>query len=121
MNLAFPFHFNHLGRTGAARNGEYIRQLIEQVLFTTAGERVNRPDFGSGLVQMVFAPATPELAAALQGVIQAALQSQLEGIADVRSVEVTAEDESLTVQVAYVARHTTELAMVRFTQGGGRP
>ena len=65
MNIDFPFHFDDRGRTAATDDDDHIRDMIEQLLFTNAGERVNRPDFGSGLLQLVFAPNSPELAAAL--------------------------------------------------------
>ena len=74
MNIDFPFHFDGRGRTAATDDDDHIRDMIEQLLFTSPGERVNRPDFGSGLLQMVFAPNSPELAAALQFTTQAALQ-----------------------------------------------
>ena len=65
MNIDFPFHFDNRGRTAATDDDDHIRDMIEEFLFTNPGERVNRPDFGSGLLQMVFAPNSPELAAAL--------------------------------------------------------
>ena len=63
--------------------------MIEQLLFTNPGERVNRPDFGSGLLQLVFAPNSPELAAALQFTLQAALERWLGDVIEVRELEVT--------------------------------
>ena len=66
MNIDFPFHFDGRGRTAATGDDDHVRDMIEQLLFTSPGERVNRPDFGSGLLQLVFAPNSPELAAALQ-------------------------------------------------------
>ena len=50
---------------------DHVRDLIEQVLFTTPGERVNRPTFGSGLLQLVFAPNSDALAAATEMTVQA--------------------------------------------------
>ena len=44
------------------RHDEHVRDLIEQLLFTSPGERVMRPDFGCGLLDLVFAPNSPELA-----------------------------------------------------------
>ena len=71
MNIDFPFHFDGRGRTAATDDDDHIRDMIEQLLFTNPGERVNRPDFGSGLLQLIFAPNSPELAAALQFTLQA--------------------------------------------------
>ena len=77
MNIDFPLHLDGGGRTATTDDDDHIRDMIEQVLFTNPGERVNRPDFGSGLLQLVFAPNSTELAAALQFTIQAALQRWL--------------------------------------------
>ena len=65
VNIDFPFHIDGRGRTATTDDDAHIRDMIEQLLFTAPGERVNRPDFGSGLLQMVFAPNSPELAAAV--------------------------------------------------------
>ncbi|HYX53831.1 MAG TPA: GPW/gp25 family protein [Candidatus Limnocylindrales bacterium] len=106
MNIDFPFHFDSRGRTATTGVDDHIRDMIEQLLFTSPGERVNRPDFGSGLLQMVFAPNSPELAAALQFTAQAALQRYLGDLIDLQSLEVTSQDASLNVTVKYVVRLT---------------
>ena len=77
MEIDFPFYIDRGGRTATTDEGDHLRDLIEQVLFTTPGERVNRPDFGSGLLQLVFAPNSDELAATLQFTVQASLQQWL--------------------------------------------
>jgi uncharacterized protein len=64
MQLDYSFHFDGRGRTASTDEDEYIRDLIEQVLFTAPGERVNRPDFGSGVLHLLFAPNSYELATA---------------------------------------------------------
>src|SRR5215472_10796893 len=106
MNIDFPFHFDGRGQTAATDDDDHIRDMIEQLLFTSPGERVNRPDFGSGLLQMVFAPNSPELAAALQYTTQAALQRYLGDLIDLESLEVTSQDSTLIVVVKYVVKRT---------------
>ncbi len=106
MNIDFPFHFDGRGRTASTTDDDHIRDMIEQLLFTSPGERVNRPDFGSGLLQMVFAPNSTELAAALQFTTQAALQRYLGDLIDLQALEVTAEDSTLRVVVKYVVKRT---------------
>ena len=64
MDVDFPFHFDGRGRTAETAGDVHIRDLVEQVLFTAPGERINRPTFGCGLAQMVFTPNSEELAAA---------------------------------------------------------
>jgi phage baseplate assembly protein W len=118
MNIDFPFHFNMRGRTATTGDDDHIRDMIEQLLFTSPGERVNRPDFGSGLLQMVFAPNSAELAAALQFTTQAALQQWLGDVIQVQTLEVTSEDAALRVTVNYIVRRTAEQRTDTFVQGG---
>jgi uncharacterized protein len=108
MNIAFPFQFDALGRTASVDRDGHIRNMIEQFLFTSPGERVNRPDFGSGLLQMVFEPNSQELASALQFTIQAGLQRWLGDLIEVRTLEVTNEEAMLRVEIRYVVRSTQE-------------
>ncbi len=107
-NIDFPFHFSDQGRTALTSDDDHIRDMIEQFLFTNPGERVNRPDFGSGLLQMVFAPNSPELAAALQFTIQAGLQRWLGDLIEVQALEVRSEDATLRVALQYLVRRTGE-------------
>ncbi len=115
MNIDFPIHLDGRGRTALTDDDDHIRDMIEQFLFTSAGERVNRPDFGSGLLQMVFAPNSPELAAALQFTIQAGLQRWLGDLIELKSLEVTSEDSTLRVVVQYVVRRTNQSQSAQFT------
>jgi phage baseplate assembly protein W len=108
MNIAYPFQFDGRGRTAVADDSDHIREMIEQLLFTNPGERVNQPDLGSGLLQMVFAPNSPELAAALQMTVQAALQRFLGDLIDLQHVQVSAQDSALTVVVQYVLNQTQQ-------------
>lgn len=118
MNIDYPFHFDGRGRTASTDDDDHIRDMIEQLLFTNPGERVNRPDFGSGLLQMVFAPNSPELAAALQLTMQAALQRYLGDLIDTRSLEVSTQDSTLSVVVSYVVRRTQETRTETFQRSG---
>ena len=92
--------------------------MIEQLLFTNAGERVNRPDFGSGLLQLIFAPNSPEMAAALQFTLQAALQQWLGDLIQIQALEVESEDSSLRVGLEYVVLRTAEQRSVVLVRGG---
>lgn len=120
MNIDFPFHFDARGRTAETGTDDHIRDMIEQLLFTNPGERVNRPDFGSGLLQLVFAPNSPEVAAAVQFTVQAALQQWLGDVIEVQSLEVTSEDSALRVELNYLALRTAEQRTEVFVQGAGR-
>src|SRR3954452_23083979 len=114
MNLDFPYHFDGRGRTAATDDDDHIRDLIEQVLFTAPGERVNRPTFGSGLLQLVFAPNSDALAAATQMSVQSSLQQWLGNLIQVESVNVDSEESSLRVTVQYVIRQTQERQVQQF-------
>src|SRR5829696_1792665 len=108
MNIDFPFHFDNRGRTATTDDDDHIRDLIEQLIFTSPGERVNRPDFGSGLMQLAFAPNKPELEATLQFSMQATLQLWMGDLIELQDLEVTSEEATLRVVVQYVVRYTGE-------------
>jgi hypothetical protein len=118
MQVDFPFGFNGLGRTRECSDDDHLRDLIEQVLFTSPGERVNRPTFGSGLMQLVFAPNSDTLAAATQFSVQAALQHWLGDLIDVKAVEVVNQDSTLSVTVKYASRRTGVETEAQFVAGG---
>ncbi len=108
MNMDFPFHFDLHGRTASTDDDDHIRDMIEQILFTSPGERVNRPDFGSGLLQMVFAPNSVELASALQFTTQAALQRYLGDLISLQQLNVQAQDATLSVTVQYIVNRSQQ-------------
>jgi uncharacterized protein len=117
MNVNFPFQFDGRGRTADPLD-DYLRQLVEQVLFASPGERVNMPDFGSGLLQLPFAPNSMEMAAATQFTVQGALQKWLSGLVKVLSVVANAQEETLTVTVTYSPVNTEITQVQTFVYGG---
>jgi phage baseplate assembly protein W len=117
MNIDFAFHFDSRGATARTDYADHVRDMIEQLLFTDPGERVNRPDFGCGLRQLVFAPNSPELAATVQFTAQAALTQWLGDLIDISSLEVTSEDSTLRVNLSYVLKATGQAQTTTFTQG----
>jgi phage baseplate assembly protein W len=118
IRVHFPYQFDGRGRTREADEAAWIRGLIEQVLFTAPGERVMRPDFGSGLRELVFAPNSPELAATTQFLVQGALQQWLADLITVEAVEVEAVESRLSVTVQYLIRRTELRQRDTFVQGG---
>jgi phage baseplate assembly protein W len=101
MAMAFPFGLDAAGRTRRATGDDWVRQALEQLLFTLPGERVNRPDFSTEIAQLVFAPATPELAAATRFLAQGALQRWLGDRVAVEAVEVEADGAVIEILVRY--------------------
>lgn len=117
MNLAFPYAFDATGHTAQTDPLTHISDMIEQILFTSPGERVNRPTFGSGTAQLVFAPSSDVLAAAQQQAIQAGLQQWLSDQIQVQSVTVTAEESTLQVTVAYTVTQSQQQQTQQFGYG----
>jgi uncharacterized protein len=118
MQIDYPFHFDGRGRTAQTGSEDHIRDMIEQVLFTSPGERVNRPTFGSGVMQLLFAPNSDALASATQLTVQGALQQWMGDLILVESVDVENEDATLRVRVQYVVRRTQERQAAEFVRGG---
>jgi phage baseplate assembly protein W len=120
MQIDFPFHFDSRGRTATTTLNDHLRDMVEQVLFTSPGERVNRPDFGSGLLRLVFEPGSPELASALQFTIRSALQQWLGDLIEIQGLEVVSEESTLRVTVSYMVRQTGENRVERIERAGVR-
>jgi uncharacterized protein len=116
MNIDFPFHIDSRGRTAATDGDEHICDMLEQLIFTSPGERVNRPDFGSGILQLIFAPNSPELAAALQFTLQAAIQRWLGDIVELQALDVRSVDSTLTINLKYIVRRTNQTRTASFVR-----
>jgi phage baseplate assembly protein W len=114
-SVNFPYQFDGRGRTADAMQ-DYVRQLVEQVLFTSPGERVNRPNFGSGLLQAVFAPNSEELAATLNFLVQGALQQWLADLIVVEAVDVQSQDATVRVTVRYLIKRQNARKTAQFTR-----
>ncbi len=114
MNIEFPFRFDHRGRTASTDDEDHIRDMIEQVLFTSPGERVNRPTFGSGLLQLIFAPINDALAGAVQMTVQGSLQQWLGDLIKVEAVQVDSEESTIKVMVQYTVLRTQQRQVAQF-------
>lgn len=117
MNLDHPFHGDALGAVATTTDDDHLRDLLEQLLLTSPGERVNRPDFGCGLLRQVFEPNNPELAAAMQFAVMAAIQRWLGDLIEPQAVEVVSRDSTLEVTVRFAVRRTGERREERFRTG----
>ncbi|HVR07643.1 MAG TPA: GPW/gp25 family protein [Thermoanaerobaculia bacterium] len=116
MFVRFPFQLD-LGRDVAQSPDEpHLRELIEELLFVSPGERVNRPTFGCPLIERVFAPDTAETAAATQVMVQTSLQQWLGALIQVLGVNVQFQDDQMIVTVSYQDRRTRRTAAARFTR-----
>ena len=106
MDWEFPFHIDSRGRTAVTNKADHIRNMIELFLFTNPGERVNRPEFGSGLLQLIFAPNSPELTTGVQFTVQAGLQQWLGDLIEVQDLKVNSEEATLSIDITYIIRQT---------------
>jgi phage baseplate assembly protein W len=120
-DIAFPFQVDRRGRTAAVGHDDHVRDMIEELLFTSPGERVMRPDFGCGLLDLVFEPNSPELAATLQLAVQAAVQRWLGDVIEIEALVVESTDDVLRVHLAYavLATGTRRTDVFEGFEGGG--
>jgi phage baseplate assembly protein W len=116
LEFNYPFQIDKNGKTAVVSDEAHVEQMIEQVLFTTPGERVNRPTFGSGINQLVFAPLRDELLAATQVLVQGALQQWLGTLITINSVQVSSQDSTLQVLVQYVIKKTQQAQVAQFSR-----
>jgi uncharacterized protein len=121
MNVAAPIQFDPSGRTSLADDDAHILQMIEMLLFTAPGERVNRPDFGCRILQLIFAGNSPELAEAVKFSVQADLQRWLGDLIELRSLQASSEDSTIRLSVQYLVRLTGEVREVQMFRGGLGP
>lgn len=103
LNVGFPLQFDGRGAIASPSPAEHVRQLIELALLTIPGERVNRPQFGSGLIRSIFETVDPAYIATLELETDAMLRSQLSGVIEVTDLRITLVDTRLTVAIDYVA------------------
>jgi phage baseplate assembly protein W len=116
MQIDFPYQIDRQGHTASTGDEAHIRDMLEQVIFTMPGERVNRPTFGSGVMQLVFEPNSEELATAVQFLIQGSLQQWLGELIVVEAVQVTSQESTIEVLVQYLLRRTQQRRIERFSR-----
>jgi phage baseplate assembly protein W len=114
MRVLFPLQLDGRGHVAECDEERYVRQLIEQVLFTIPGERVNRPDIGAGLQQLLFAPNGTELVSSTRQLVQAHLQHELGEWIQVRGIHVQQDEEVLHIDVEYALLRTQKVTSAKF-------
>ncbi len=114
--VGYPYNIDNSGRTASAGRDNHIRQLIEQVLFTVPGERINRPDFGVNIRQFVFAGSSHETAAAAQFLIQSELERWLGEIINLDAVVVESVESTLNITVRFTVRADQQQHVAQFTR-----
>jgi phage baseplate assembly protein W len=109
MHIDFPYDFDRRGRTAETDYLDHVRDMLEQVLFTSPGERVNRPDFGCGLLQLIQETNSPELAETVKLSVQGSLDRWLGNVIEVADLQVESVDATLSVFLTYRLRRTGDL------------
>lgn len=119
VQVGFPFRINSYGRISDPEYPRHVEQMIELLLFTSPGDRVNRPDFGCGLLELLFGSDTQAVANAAQYVVRGALQQWLGDVLSVREVVVEPGDDGrLTIRLAYVLRQEEQVRVATFQPRG---
>lgn len=127
--LSFPYQIDVSGQTATTDISAYVQNLIVLVLETNPGERVNRPDFGAGLRQLVFSGMDAALASAAETLVRSKLLQFLGDAISVNTLSVTLGDEAVTVDLTYFVTHSQSSGSASVTvplpgysgtpQGGG--
>lgn len=116
MQIDYPIKLDGHGLTALTNHEDHIRDMIEQVLFTTPGERVNRPTFGSGIMRLVFAPNSEELVATTQFLVQGSLQQWLGHLIHIEAVKVEGIDATVNITVAYMVLRTQQRGVAEISR-----
>jgi len=116
MQKSFPFQINHYGHISEADADKHLRDMMEQILFTIQGERVNRPEFGCGVQMLVFGSIQPEMLTVKQSLIQMELQKYLGHLMQLREVKISTEESKLTILIRYTSFADNQLYEAVFTR-----
>ncbi|MGD0239878.1 MAG: GPW/gp25 family protein [Streptosporangiaceae bacterium] len=118
IEIAFPYGLDDRGRTATASYDDHVEQMLELLLLTRPGERVNQPAFGCGLIDQVFAPNSPEVAAALSVTIAAAISLWLRDVLSVTALDVVADGSQLIVAIDYTVLATNSPGSITLSVPG---
>jgi len=114
VSIAFPYHITGPGLTATASGDRHVIDMLYQLLFTSPGERVNRPDFGCGLLNLVFEPNVTG-ATGLTAVITTSVQQWLGDLIDVGRVDVEPIDSTMSITIRFVIRTTGRAEVAVFS------
>jgi Bacteriophage baseplate protein W len=90
-----PFGLDHGSRqVSGVDYVTHVEQMVVQVLLTAPGERVNLPQFGCGLRQLVFGPLSSALALNTEIIVRQALGQWLGGLIEVADVTALTSDDA---------------------------
>ncbi len=116
MNKSFPFQFDIYGHIASCDEDKHIRDMLEQILFTMPGERINRPDFGCGISLMVFGSTTPEFINVKKTQIHSQIQQLLGHLIKVNNLEISVEESLVNILINYTVFKNQEQSSVEFSR-----
>jgi uncharacterized protein len=113
FGLGFPFGIEGAGRVFRQGGDSLLKGRVLQLLLTSPGERVNVPEFGTRLRDLVFDPNNDILAAATEFAVNRALQRFLGDQIHVDRVQVTTRDNELHVDISYLRKSDVSTERLR--------
>ena len=90
--LPFPLVLSPGGGLAVAGLHDSVRAMLEQILFTNPGERVNRPTFGVGVQRYIFAPNSPFIASEIRVALEENVYEHLGRNVRILNLDVTPGD-----------------------------
>jgi uncharacterized protein len=116
LQFGFPFRIGANGSPVRVTDLRHAEDMIEQLLFTGIGERVNRPTFGCAIATYVFEPASAEMLAALKALVHSALQTWLGDVISVQDLGIQFEQETLTITIDFTLLSNRQRARATFVR-----
>lgn len=102
-----PWTVDASGRTASMVGDAKVRQFLETFLFTIPGERVNRPTYGAGTMQLLFHGVT-QVEQTLRQRIEGNLTQEMMDLIDIQGVDTQTVDSMVRFTVRYRLRTATE-------------
>lgn len=127
LGIAFPFKQGKTSFPEAASDNDLIKQSLVQLILTGRGERLMRPDVGSGAYSFIFESNDLILQQAIQTEVSTVIR-KYEPRVILQGVEVVRGDQSnpdtsplVTVTIKYIVITTQEAQTleISFSVGGG--
>jgi phage baseplate assembly protein W len=119
-DYAYPFRIDSLsGQAAQSAYGTHVDQMIRQILLTSPGERIDLPEFGCGLRQLLFAPDSDALQATTQLLVLRSLNDWLSDQITVTKVSVSpgpgGDYSEISIQIQYVLIETQTQQVTQIT------
>ena len=103
------------GRIGLPESeSDHIRDMMVSLLLTSKGERVNMPQFGCGLRELLFLGNNSRIAALVKITVSGSIENYLGDFVIVDDVDVQHRDELLLIKIDYTVKHSMEKEQLSF-------